>query len=129
MAITTNIHHKDTTREHLLFSDHLTAADFDSPIRETFLGQAHIAGTGPEGRTCRECVSWHQWKYDKSRDDFIPCSPGFFSKRHKAHPLEPKKAYCTRPIANKAKRLIPHSAKSCRLFEPAEKPVPARKPE
>lgn len=114
---------------HLLFSEHLTPAPYDGPIRETFLGQAHIAGTGPESRTCRECVFWHQWKFCKSKDDYVPCDPGFNGKRHATAPLEPKKAYCNRPILNKAKRLIPHTARACRLFEEAEKPVPARRPE
>jgi len=129
MAVTLNIAHKKPAREHLLFSDHLTAADFDHPIRETFLGQAHIAGTGPDGKTCRECAHWHQWKFSKAKNDYVPCPPGFYGKRHKITPLEPKKAYCNRPILNKAKRLIPHAAKSCRLFEQAEQPLPARKPE
>lgn len=49
--------------QHLLFSEHLTAKEVHRPIAETFLGQAHIAGTGPEGRTCRECRFWHTWKW------------------------------------------------------------------
>lgn len=46
--------------EFLNFSEHLTPAQFDSPIRSTYLGQAHIAGTGPSGTTCRECVFWRR---------------------------------------------------------------------
>lgn len=48
MTVTLNIRHKAAPREHLLFSEHMTAAPYDGPLRETFLGQAHIAGTGPE---------------------------------------------------------------------------------
>lgn len=129
MTVTLNIAHKKPAREHLLFSEHLTSADFDHPIRDTYLGQAHIAGTGPVGKTCRECIHWHQWKFSKAADEFIPAPPGYFSKRHKVHPLEPKKAYCNRPMLNKPKRLIPHTAKACRLFEASEKPMPASKPE
>jgi hypothetical protein len=51
--------------EHLLFSEHMTAKDVHRPIADTYLGQAHIAGTGPEGRTCRECRFWHAWKWRK----------------------------------------------------------------
>jgi len=51
--------------QHLLFSEHMTAKEVHRPIAETFLGQAHIAGTGPEGRTCRECRFWHAWKWRK----------------------------------------------------------------
>lgn len=115
--------------QHLLFGEHLTPAPYDGAIRDTYLGQAHIAGTGPEGKTCRECKFWHQWKYSKEHKDRVPCTPGFFGKKHAKTPLEPKMAYCNRPILNKAKRLIPHSARACRLFEAAELPVPERKPE
>lgn len=109
--------------EHLLFSEHLTEAKCDSPIRDTFLGQAHIAGTGPKGRTCRECIWWRL--IGKRRQagggivEFVK-APAYFGKRHKDAPGELKKQRCTRPILNKANRLIPHHAKSCRLFEASE---------
>ena len=116
--------------EHLVFSEHLTGAPFDSPIRETYLGQAHIAGTGPAGTTCRECIFWDlramrkiagggYQEYSKPYE--------YFGARHQKTPCELKKRKCLRPIANKASRLIPHHAKSCRLFEPADNPPPARK--
>lgn len=129
MTATVTIEHKRAPREHLLFSDHLTEAKFDTPIRETYLGQAHIAGTGPQGKTCRECEHWHQWKYSKAKEDYVPCPSGYNGKRHKTAPLEPKKAYCNRPTLNKAKRLIPHHAKSCRLFVAADHPMAAKRPE
>lgn len=116
--------------EHLLFSDHLTAKEVHRPIAETYLGQAHIAGTGPGGATCRECVFWCLIKhrkdaygnYHETRE-----APGYFGKKHEKTPLELKKARCTRPILNKANRLIPHHAKACRLFEPSDKALPAKK--
>lgn len=129
MAVSLNIAHKRPSREHLMFSDHMTAAEFDHPIRETYIGQAHIAGTGPAGSTCRECDHWHKWKYVSAKDDYAPVAPGYFSKKHGATPNEPRKAYCNRPMLNKPKRLIPHTAKACRLFQPAESPMPAMRPE
>ena len=42
--------------------EHLTAAPCDEALRQTYIGQAHIAGTGPIGATCRECRHWHRWK-------------------------------------------------------------------
>lgn len=115
--------------EHLLFSEHLTAKDVHRPIAETYLGQAHIAGTGPEGKTCRECIFWHVWKSRKvsGGTEKIPADPGYFGKRHAKTPSELKKARCNRPILNKANRLIPHTAKACRLFEAAEHVLPAKK--
>ncbi len=116
--------------EHLLFSDHLTSKEVHRPIAETYLGQAHIAGTGPAGTTCRECKFWCLIKHRK--DSFgnyqeHSVHPGYFSPKHAKAPGEAKKAKCNRPILNKAKRLIPHHAKSCRLFEAAEIVMPAKK--
>ena len=39
---------------------------FDDGIAKTFLGQAHIAGTGPDGMTCRECTFWHSLRTVKT---------------------------------------------------------------
>ncbi|CAN7451504.1 hypothetical protein LJR235_002910 [Pararhizobium sp. LjRoot235] len=113
--------------EHLQFSDHLTAKEVHRPIAETHLGQAHIAGTGPRGVTCRECVFWHAWKYEREREEYVACDPGYFGKRHEKTPLELRKAKCNRPILNKANRLIPHHAKSCCLFEASERALPPKK--
>ncbi|MGE8110421.1 hypothetical protein [Erwinia amylovora] len=107
--------------------DHMTSFPFDTLIKETHLGQAHLAGTGPKGTTCRECVFWHKWERRKA--SVVPCAPGYFGKKHKTHPGELKTAYCNRPILNKATRLIPHHAKSCRLFEQSDTALPAIKPE
>ena len=115
--------------QHLLFSEHLTAKEVHRQIAETYLGQAHIAGTGPEGKTCRECIFWHVWKSRKLAGggiEKVPADPGNFGPRHAKTPCELKKARCNRPILNKANRLIPHSAKACRLFEAAEHVLPAK---
>ena len=113
--------------EHLLFSAHITSGDVHQPIAETYLGQAHIAGTGPSGKTCRECRFWAIKKYRKISDgeyeEYLSAS-GYFGKKHVANPLEIKKGKCNRPILNKANRLIPHKAKACRLFEQDDNPPP-----
>jgi len=131
MGVSLIISHKRAApHEHLLFGKNLTEAQFDTQIRETFLGQAHIAGTGPTGTTCRECVYWR--KVGRRRDkpggavvEYVKPAE-YFGKKHKTAPLALKKQYCTKPILNKAKRMILHSAKSCRLFEPSDNP-PAEK--
>ncbi|UWF67345.1 hypothetical protein [Brucella sp. 1315] len=51
--------------EHFNISPHMTAADFDCQVRNTYLGQAHIAGTGPDGTTCRQCRHWGKTKFVK----------------------------------------------------------------
>jgi hypothetical protein len=106
--------------EHLLFSEGLKPVPAHAAIAATFLGQAHIAGTGPDGATCRECVFWCLIKHRKIEDGIYEkyqVAPGHFGKKHKSSPCELKKARCTRPILNKANRLIPHHASACRLFE------------
>lgn len=118
---------EDVMAEHLLFSEHLTAADFDCPIRNTYLGQAHIAGTGPEGTTCRQCLHWGKKKFVKDTfGNYVEKTehPKRYGSKHKKWPGEPKDAHCLKPIINKAKRLIPHHALSCRLFEASEHPMP-----
>lgn len=116
--------------EHLLFSAHMTSKEVHQPIAETFLGQAHIAGTGPDGASCRECVFWCLIRHRKDpAGNYVETTeaPGYFGKKHTKSPLELKKARCTRPILNKANRLIPHHAKACRLFERSDRPLPAMK--
>lgn len=99
--------------DHLSLTPHLTPAKHDAAIKQTFLGQAHIAGTGPAGTTCRECVFFHV----KGK------SPGHYAKRHpEAFTL--KRGYCNRPMLNKPWRKIPHYAGACRLFEQNENPPP-----
>ncbi|EMG53140.1 hypothetical protein [Brucella pseudogrignonensis] len=105
----------------------MTSADFDCPISSTYLGQAHIAGTGPQGTTCRECKLWGKKKFKKDAEGkYVETieHPKRNSKKHKDRPGQPKDAYCLKPILNKAKRLIPHEASSCRFFEAHDHPMP-----
>ena len=116
--------------EQLLFSEGLKPVAGHAAIAATFLGQAHIAGTGPAGATCRECVFWHLIKFRKVSDgvyDELHVPPGYFGKKHKTTPCEIKKAKCHRPIMNKANRQIPHHASACRLFERNDNAPEAKK--
>ncbi len=91
-------------------------------IAATHVGQAHIAGTGPAGRTCEQCAFWHLWKKVKVGDEVreVPADAGRFSARHKDRPGERKDALCNKPILNKARRKIPASAVACRFFDPKQ---------
>ena len=117
--------------DHLVFSKGMKKAPEHDGVAQTFLGQAHIAGTGPEGRTCRECAFWHHWTrvVDEQTKiiDYVPRKVGYYSAKHPERPLELKKGHCNRPILNKAVRLVPHYAQACRLFEPCEQPQPIMK--
>ena len=97
-----------------LFTAHLTMEDHLAPIRETHLGQAHFAGTGPEGKTCRQCFYWQP-----QRRGTTILYEGDGSVMHLCS------GKCCYPILNKADRLIPHEARSCRLFEERIQEIPA----
>lgn len=116
--------------DHLIFSRNMKGAEFDDKIRQTYLGQAHIAGTGPEGKTCRECAYWYAMKRSdpdaRPYSPMVPSHPGYNSHRHATAPLEAKKAKCNRPIANKPSKPIPHHALACRLFVQEENVMPAK---
>lgn len=101
---------------HLKFSQHLTANEVHAPIAGTFVGQAHIAGTGPADKTCRECVFWQNAGKPHR----------YFTDRHSEAPLELHPAECTRPILNKASAKFPHHAPACRLFVENDNPPPAK---
>ncbi|NML93763.1 hypothetical protein [Novosphingobium olei] len=109
--------------DHLEFGAGLTKADYDQPFRDTFLGQAHIAGTGPAGATCRECKFWRVMGRDG------PAIPGHYSRTNKDKAGQLKKAKCIFPIPHKANRMFPHSAKACRMFEQSETVPPLNAPQ
>lgn len=87
--------------------------DFDEKIKRTHLGQAHYAGTGPAGKTCRECVHF--------------LSPGYYSKSDRDRANTLKDGACRAPMSGKARRRFPHSAMSCLLFEQDPDPKPITK--
>lgn len=85
---------------------------------KTYVGMAHLAGSGPAGMTCRECAFWkHRGTWAKA--DFV--SQG-----------EPHPAVCQRYKAFTFKRrgyAVPHDALACRHLELAENSQPLRRPE
>lgn len=59
-------------------SEKLTTVPIDTLVRQSFSGMAHFAGTGPNGRTCRECIFFNHGPYDyrakngKYRGEILP---------------------------------------------------------
>lgn len=104
-----------------LFTEHLTMPEHVALLRDTALGQAHIAGTGPEGKTCRECAKWFNVNRAGDRVDHMYTAPG-------EDLVEVRPALCHHPIANKAYRRVPHDAKACRFFKQEDEPPVARRP-
>lgn len=108
--------------DHIEINRHLHDAGFETAIGETFLGQAHIAGTGPDGKTCRECSLWFIMARPDKDMPMQPSSPG-----HRKADGELKRAKCNQPIPHKANRRVPHHAKACRFFDQSENPPVERK--
>lgn len=98
-----------------LFTENLTMRETLEPILKTHLGQAHFAGTGPAGKTCRECAKWFPVDEEGNRREFKYAG-------HNTGWLELCPARCNHPIMNKADRNDPHDAEACRLFAPADAP-------
>jgi hypothetical protein len=84
----------------------------------TYVGMAHIAGTGPSGSTCRECRFWMSRGMWRKK-------PGF------GNVPEPQDAPC-----RKARSLMmrsntpafPHNAEACRFFDAALVAQPLKNP-
>lgn len=84
----------------------------------TWPGQAHFAGSGPSGETCRTCASWGEGSYD----------PGYYSRNGK-HGGVLKPRPCGRYMAmmsGDAGPAVPHDAAACKYFEAAEQVRPVR---
>lgn len=97
-----------------VISDHLTSAPHDAMARATHPGMAHFAGSGPKGKSCRECIFWAHKTHD------------YRSKGGKYRGLiEPATCNKYRQLARNEGSKIPDDAASCKYFEQND-PVPPR---
>lgn len=92
-------------------------------LAETYVGQAHIAGTGPKGKLCHECAYWGKneaQSYERYGYRADCKNPGRL-KDGQCHKVFPQKVY----------QLFPADAKSCMFFEqaPAPQKLVVEKPE
>ena len=84
----------------------------------TYVGMAHFAGTGPEGKTCRECDFWAtQWKWAR-----------VVALGHGGFPM-PGRCRKHTVFAMRKGEQVPHDAEACKHFAPTENPQPLRRPE
>lgn len=81
-------------------------------IRNTENGMAHWAGTGPDGKTCRECLSFVDRGHYSGADKF------------KAHTLKPGPCHKFKTLMSRKKFGPEISPKNmaCRFFEQHEDP-------
>lgn len=90
--------------------DHLTVLDieFENRVARTQVGMAFWAGTGPQGKTCRECKSYGFNGYTSSKS----VNGGTL-----------KNGPCERYVSQMGKSYrVPYDTPSCKYFEQNPKP-------
>jgi hypothetical protein len=94
----------------LKIGEHLTRDRYSDAAAVTYTGQAHFAGSGPRGKTCRECFFWR------------PEHGG--NHVYRAGDRQLKDALCVqhRKLRGAAGKPVPHSATACKYFQQAEDP-------
>ncbi len=92
--------------------DHLTVIDpaLDSARSRTVPGMAHWAGSGPKGKTCRQCLFW----------DNCGADPGYYAKTGKHHgSIKPRSCRKYQQMMNNIEGpAVPHTAAACKYFSP-----------
>lgn len=83
----------------------------------THAGQAHFAGTGPQGRTCRECKFWITVSAGVSHAYYAGAA------RH-GRTLKPHPCKLFRKFTGKPGTPVPYNAGACKYFEPSDNPPP-----
>lgn len=87
---------------------------FVAAAQQTHEGQAHFGGSGPLGRTCRECGFWQK--------------TGSFTAKGGPRALSCRK-FQDLLFLTKAGPRVPHSAHACRFFSLTESPQPLERPQ
>lgn len=105
----------------ILFSPHLTLSELLEPIRKTQIGQAHFAGTGPDGRTCRECR--HFFCRSKDGKEYFRYQAAANAPKGPDRDVYLQAAHCNCPIPNKAYRPIDPTQEACRHFSERSEPI------
>ena len=110
---------------------HLTdghGPDLSAALKETQPGMAHIAGTGPEGKTCRECVHWGVPKRIRNDDgELVEPKPGTIQPYAYGPGGELRKRRCLRfkrLMGGVNGKTVPHYLSACRHFDATSNPPP-----
>ena len=106
-----------TAPKRLRFGAHLTRDELSQPAAQTYVGMAHFAGTGPGGKTCRECRHW------APASGLTKHSYGA-NRELKAHRCLKRSALMRAGL--KDVPLVPSRAAACKYFKLSETPPPSR---
>lgn len=102
-----------------LFTKHMTLPEASNRIKNTHIGQAHIAGTGPSGTTCRSCRMWANLAIGGTVMEYKYSGDGTGDGDMLLQP-----SMCNKPIANKANKRVPHNAAACLFYDENKSPPP-----
>lgn len=103
---------------HQTIQQHLTSLnpEIDRAQRNTFPGQAHFGGTGPQGSVCRECNHWTGCGREA----------GYYAKRGMSGGgLKPRACGKFKALTHDIGPPIPFDAPACKYFELNPAPPPA----
>ena len=92
---------------------------FENAYKSTPAGMAHLSGSGPDNRTCRECECYY-FKGGKA-------SYYAGSNKHSANGLKPGKCRKYRELMKREGGSFPHHSRACKHFSEAEQPPVAVK--
>jgi len=93
--------------------EHLTSSPVDAFARASHPGMAHFAGTGPAGKSCRECVFWKH-------------EPHAYRAKNGKYGGAIKPAVCMKyqQITLQEGSPVPDEARACKYFEQKDNPPP-----
>lgn len=92
--------------------DHLTQEPSHERFKDSYVGMAHIAGTGPDGTHCHMCQHYG--------DDLGNPVGRFGFRSGTLRPGAKKHGYCHRLVDGKVFQKFTGMAKSCSLYDPSE---------
>ena len=92
------------------FDERLTQPDkkLAKQLQATHAGQAHFGGTGPRGKTCRECLHWLFNGYLSGKSVLKMANCGKFTKL----------------MNGRIGGVIPHDAAACKYFTAVDNAPP-----
>ncbi len=97
--------------------EHLTETNTSDLVKGTHVGMAYFAGTGPKGKTCRECAHWGATVRKHLYRNPVYSAPDL--QHHECNKFT--------KMIGRAGGKVPHEAAACKYFKQSENPPAIRK--
>lgn len=94
-------------------------SSFESAYRKTPPGMAHLAGSGPAGRVCRECTRFY---FEKGKPEYWAAS-----NKVCGNTLKPARCSKFREMTKVKGAKFPAETPACKYFEQSDSPPSATK--